>query len=128
MFAAPAAACAYVQEEVESPEVHFEPVVKLAPVELKTNEEDETELFKMFIYITHHHFTHTLYTQLSLSLSLSQLLFFTIVHTHTHTHVYCAGEQSCLGLTTVQRARSGRREGWVMSSLCSTRAKTAVSV
>lgn len=36
-----------VQEEVESPEVHFEPVVKLAPVELKTNEEEEKELFRM---------------------------------------------------------------------------------
>ena len=27
--------------------MHFEPVVELAPVELKTNEEDETELFRM---------------------------------------------------------------------------------
>lgn len=42
--------CVYVctmQEEVESPEVHFEPVVKLAPVEVKTNEEGEKELFRM---------------------------------------------------------------------------------
>ena len=44
-------ACARVrerlQEAVESPEVHFEPVVKLAPVEVKTNEEEEKELFRM---------------------------------------------------------------------------------
>ena len=32
---------------MESPEVHFEPVVKLAPVEVKTHEEQEQELFKM---------------------------------------------------------------------------------
>jgi len=36
-----------LQEELESPEVHFEPVVKLPPVELKTHEEHEEELFKM---------------------------------------------------------------------------------
>ncbi|EPZ33893.1 hypothetical protein ROZALSC1DRAFT_30183 [Rozella allomycis CSF55] len=35
-------------EEVEaSPEVHFEPIVKLEAVEVKTNEEEETSLFKM---------------------------------------------------------------------------------
>ena len=30
-----------------SPDVHFEPVVKLAPVETITLEEDEEEIFKM---------------------------------------------------------------------------------
>ena len=36
------------QEEVEaSPDVHFEPVVKLEAVEVKTFEEDENVLFKM---------------------------------------------------------------------------------
>ena len=30
-----------------SPEVHFEPVVKLPPVETITLEEDEEEIFKM---------------------------------------------------------------------------------
>lgn len=35
-------------EEVEpSPDVHFEPVVKLEEVEVKTFEEDEDVLFKM---------------------------------------------------------------------------------
>ena len=38
----------YQQEEVEaSPDVHFEPVVKLEAVEVKTFEEDENVLFKM---------------------------------------------------------------------------------
>ncbi len=32
---------------VESPDVHFEPVVKLAPVEVKTLEENENEVFRM---------------------------------------------------------------------------------
>ncbi|XP_064392136.1 ran-specific GTPase-activating protein-like [Halichondria panicea] len=32
---------------VESPDVHFEPVVKLAPVEIKTLEENEDEVFKI---------------------------------------------------------------------------------
>ena len=32
---------------VDSPDVHFEPIVKLAPVELKTMEENEEEVFKM---------------------------------------------------------------------------------
>ncbi len=35
------------EEVVESPDPHFEPVVKLAPVEIKTLEENEEELFKM---------------------------------------------------------------------------------
>ena len=39
----------HVQEEVvESPDVHFDPIVKLAPVETKTLEEDEEEVFKMW--------------------------------------------------------------------------------
>ena len=33
----------------ESPDVHFEPIVKLAPVEIKTLEENEEELFKMYV-------------------------------------------------------------------------------
>jgi len=32
---------------VESPVLTFEPVVKLAPVEMKTLEENEEEVFKM---------------------------------------------------------------------------------
>ncbi len=32
---------------IDSPDVHFEPVVKLAPVEIKTLEENEDEVFKM---------------------------------------------------------------------------------
>lgn len=37
-----------IQEEVvDSPDVHFEPLVKLPPMELKTLEEGEEELFKM---------------------------------------------------------------------------------
>ena len=35
------------EEVVESPEVHFEPIVKLAPVAVKTMEENEEEVFKM---------------------------------------------------------------------------------
>ena len=35
------------EEVVENPDPHFEPIVKLPPVELKTMEEDEEELFKM---------------------------------------------------------------------------------
>ncbi|OBZ82579.1 Ran-specific GTPase-activating protein 1 [Choanephora cucurbitarum] len=35
------------EEEVESPDVHFEPIVKLNEVEVKTNEEEEEVLFKM---------------------------------------------------------------------------------
>lgn len=34
------------EEEVESPDVHFEPLVKLEKVEVRTNEEDEESLFK----------------------------------------------------------------------------------
>ena len=41
---------------MENPDIHFEPVVKLTPVEVKTHEEEEKELFKM--YFTHTH-THT---------------------------------------------------------------------
>lgn len=38
----------FVQEEtVDSPDVHFDPIVKLNAVETKTNEEQETVLFKM---------------------------------------------------------------------------------
>ncbi|KAJ2745691.1 Ran GTPase binding protein Sbp1 [Coemansia sp. BCRC 34301] len=44
----PVAAVEDAQEEaVESPEVHFEPLVKLEDVVVKTHEEDETEEFKM---------------------------------------------------------------------------------
>lgn len=35
------------EEAPESPDVHFEPVVKLEKVEVKTNEEDEETLFKV---------------------------------------------------------------------------------
>ena len=35
---------------VESPDVHFDPIVKLAPVETKTLEEDEEEVFKMYVH------------------------------------------------------------------------------
>ncbi|CAO3640900.1 unnamed protein product [Mucor fragilis] len=35
------------EEEVESPDVHFEPIIKLEEVEVKTNEEEEDSLFKM---------------------------------------------------------------------------------
>ncbi|PVU88118.1 hypothetical protein BB559_005721 [Furculomyces boomerangus] len=35
------------EETVESPDVHFEPIVKLEEVEIKTNEEDEESVFKM---------------------------------------------------------------------------------
>ena len=34
---------------MESPDVHFEPIVKLKPVEIRTLEEDEEELFKMYV-------------------------------------------------------------------------------
>jgi Ran-binding protein 1 len=38
----------FLQEEVEaSPDVHFEPVIKLEEVEVKTMEENEDALFKM---------------------------------------------------------------------------------
>ncbi|KAJ2026642.1 Ran GTPase binding protein Sbp1 [Coemansia sp. RSA 455] len=46
----PVAAVEDAQEEeetVESVDVHFEPVVKLEDVVVKTHEEDETEIFKM---------------------------------------------------------------------------------
>ncbi|KAJ2877599.1 transcription factor TFIIF complex subunit Tfg3 [Coemansia aciculifera] len=45
----PVAAVEDAQEEeaVESPDVHFEPVIKLEDVVVKTHEEDETEIFKM---------------------------------------------------------------------------------
>lgn len=35
------------EEVVDSPDVHFEPIVKLPTVELKTMEENEEEVFKM---------------------------------------------------------------------------------
>ena len=35
--------------------MHFAPIVKLPPVELKTNEEEEKELFKMCDTHTHTH-------------------------------------------------------------------------
>ncbi|KAJ2777137.1 Ran GTPase binding protein Sbp1, partial [Coemansia linderi] len=35
------------EEEVESPDVHFKPIVELADVVVKTHEEDENEIFKM---------------------------------------------------------------------------------
>ena len=78
-----------VQEEVESPDVHFEPVVKLAPVELKTNEEEEKELFKM--------------CAIPLSLPRGRPV---------ATVSPSAGGPSFLGLTTVQKTLSGRREVW----------------
>lgn len=34
-------------ESQYEPNVHFEPVVKLAPIEVKTMEENEEEVFKM---------------------------------------------------------------------------------
>ncbi|KAJ1996634.1 hypothetical protein H4R26_006121, partial [Coemansia thaxteri] len=34
------------EEAVESPDVHFEPIVKLEDVVVKTHEEDESEIFK----------------------------------------------------------------------------------
>ena len=41
----------FPQDEVaESPDVHFEPIVKLAPVEVKTMEENEEEVFKMLVH------------------------------------------------------------------------------
>ena len=46
---------------VDSPDVHFEPIVKLATVEVKTMEENEDELFRMYAF-TH----HTQYTLLAL--------------------------------------------------------------
>jgi Ran-binding protein 1 len=37
----------FQEDVVESPEVHFEPVVQLTPVEVKTNEEDEDVLLQL---------------------------------------------------------------------------------
>lgn len=37
------------EEVVESPEIHFEPVVRLPEVEVKSLEEDEAEIFKMYV-------------------------------------------------------------------------------
>ena len=37
------------EEAPESPEVHFEPLVKLEEVAVTTNEEDETVEFKMYV-------------------------------------------------------------------------------
>lgn len=39
--------CSSQDQVVESPDVHFEPIVKLAPVEVRTMEENEMEVFKM---------------------------------------------------------------------------------
>ncbi|KAJ2477267.1 Ran GTPase binding protein Sbp1 [Coemansia sp. RSA 2131] len=41
------AAAGAQEEAVESPDVHFEPIVKLQDVEVKTHEEDEDCIFKM---------------------------------------------------------------------------------
>lgn len=35
------------RDDVESPDIHFEPIISLDPVEVKTLEEDETEVFRM---------------------------------------------------------------------------------
>jgi len=35
------------EDEVESPEIHFEPIVQLPPVEIRTLEEDEEDLVKL---------------------------------------------------------------------------------
>ena len=35
------------QEEVENPEIHFEPIVKLTPVKVEKLEENEEEIFSM---------------------------------------------------------------------------------
>lgn len=35
------------EEEVESPDVHFEPIVQLPAIEYKPTEENEEEVFKM---------------------------------------------------------------------------------
>lgn len=43
-------------EVVESPDVHFDPIVKLAPVETKTLEEDEEEVFKMYVHSCLHNY------------------------------------------------------------------------
>ncbi|KAJ2162302.1 Ran GTPase binding protein Sbp1 [Coemansia sp. RSA 552] len=45
--AAAAAAATEPQEEVENVDVHFEPIVKLEDVKVKTHEEDEEPIFKM---------------------------------------------------------------------------------
>lgn len=37
------------EEVVESPEIHFEPVVRLPEVDVKSLEEDEAEIFKMYV-------------------------------------------------------------------------------
>ena len=79
--------------------MHFAPIVKLPPVELKTNEEEEKELFKM----CDTHSTHT--------------------HTLVYDYGYCfvTGEQSCSDLTIVQRLQNGKNVVWEMSSLWNTR-------
>lgn len=38
---------------MDSPDVHFEPIVKLAPVEVKTLEENEEEVFRMQVHMPH---------------------------------------------------------------------------
>lgn len=39
----------YLQEEVESPDIHFTPIISLPPVQLATLEEDEDVMFKMLV-------------------------------------------------------------------------------
>lgn len=41
--------CFLQEEVVESPEIHFEPVIRLPEVEVKSLEEDEEETFKMYV-------------------------------------------------------------------------------
>lgn len=38
-------------EEVESPEIHFEPIVNLPQVEIKSLEEEEEELLKLYVQL-----------------------------------------------------------------------------
>lgn len=84
---------------VESPDVHFEPLVKLAPVEVKTMEENEEEIFKMQV-----HPAHTSYYQI-----MCFLVWFT------------PGELSCFGLTVKQTHLSGKNEVQGKSSFYNTR-------
>ena len=36
-------------EVVDNPDIHFEPIVKLSPIDVKTLEEEETELLKLYV-------------------------------------------------------------------------------
>ena len=40
------------EESPESLEIHFEPLVQLPPVDVKTLEEDEDEIFKLWVLIS----------------------------------------------------------------------------